>query len=389
VKPSERKNTKAKKDGKKGKKTDVNNQPNKSAKACVGHEKNAMDTDQNAAAAKRKRTLKPLRSATIVARGTLGPAAAPLAKRKPKTYVPGGKKRKGDDATKRHGNVDVDAAKGTKSQSLDQDPWSSQHVEEETRRLRRFRARLAKKKKAAVDVDAPGCAFNPEYEAHQDALGQAVSEIMVKEYQKELKPVRPVAFLKPEEMERQLLEEGMMHSETDESSGGEDGEQDTEQPKVDSRKAEKKTRAEINRKRRHKQRLREEEEKSMAKRLKAAMRNIKKVKEEVELDLEEKERRRIRTQIAREERRKRVPARLGKVKYVPEPTQVLLTEEVSGSLRRTRGVPTLLRDRFKSLQRRELIEPRKKQPRQRIRRKVVERGSRGEAAREAAGVPSW
>lgn len=88
-----------------------------------------------------------------------------------------------------------------------------------------------------------------------------------------------------------------------------------------------------------------------------------------------------------------MPARLGKVKYVPEPTHVLLSEEVSGSLRKTRGVSTLLRDRFKSLQRRELIEPRKKQPKKRIKRKVVERGSRGEAAREAAreaaGIPSW
>ena len=35
-----------------------------------------------------------------------------------------------------------------------------------------------------------------------------------------------------------------------------------------------------------------------------------------------------------------------------------LSEEVTGSLRRLAPVPTLLRDRYKSLQRRELVEPR-------------------------------
>lgn len=352
----------------------------------------ATEAKPSSAAIHRKRTLKPLRSATIVARGTTGPVAAPVTKRKPKKHARTTNQTKRVVATKmgKPGNVDV--SEGTTSNTKSQDPWSVTKAEQETRRLKRFRARIAKKKAAAVDVEGPGCAVNPEYEAHQDALGQAVSEIMVKEYQKELKPVRPVAFVKKDEMERQLLEEDAVDPESDESFETEAEEEDTEQPTASKRQGEKKTRAEINRIRRHKHRLREEEEKVAAKRLKAAMHNIKRVKEEVDLDLEEKERRRIRNQIAREERRKRMPARLGKVKYVPEPTHVLLSEEISGSLRKTRGVSTLLRDRFKSLQRRELIEPRKKQPKQRIKRKVVERGSRGEAAREAAreaaGSPS-
>jgi nucleolar protein 53 len=52
------------------------------------------------------------------------------------------------------------------------------------------------------------------------------------------------------------------------------------------------------------------------------------------------------------------PSRLGKRRYIPEPIAVQLTEEVTGSLRRLVSVPTLVRDRYKSLQRRELIEPR-------------------------------
>jgi nucleolar protein 53 len=43
---------------------------------------------------------------------------------------------------------------------------------------------------------------------------------------------------------------------------------------------------------------------------------------------------------------------------VAEPIAVQLSEEVTGSLRQLAPVPTLLRDRYKSLQRRELVEPR-------------------------------
>ena len=46
--------------------------------------------------------------------------------------------------------------------------------------------------------------------------------------------------------------------------------------------------------------------------------------------------------------------------FEPEPAPVLLTEEVTGSYRQLAGCHTLLRDRLKSLQRRELVEPRKK-----------------------------
>ena len=53
------------------------------------------------------------------------------------------------------------------------------------------------------------------------------------------------------------------------------------------------------------------------------------------------------------------PARLGKHWHQPEPSTVLLKEEVTGSLRKLAGAGSLLRDRLKSLERRELVEPRK------------------------------
>lgn len=51
--------------------------------------------------------------------------------------------------------------------------------------------------------------------------------------------------------------------------------------------------------------------------------------------------------------------RLGKMRYEPGPTAVLTTDEVTGSLRQLKACPLLAADRFKSLQRRGIIEPRK------------------------------
>ena len=98
----------------------------------------------------------------------------------------------------------------------------------------------------------------------------------------------------------------------------------------------------------------------MAKRQRRDLSNLKqlnaslKAKEAEEADKQERRR------VAREERKLEAPSRLGKHLYQPEPAPVLLTEEVTGSYRQLAGCHTLLRDRLKSLQRRELVEPRKK-----------------------------
>ncbi|KAK4835842.1 hypothetical protein QYF36_015206 [Acer negundo] len=48
----------------------------------------------------------------------------------------------------------------------------------------------------AVEVEAPGCSFNPAFESHQESLAQAVAEEMQKVYQKELGP-EPIPFTVP------------------------------------------------------------------------------------------------------------------------------------------------------------------------------------------------
>mmetsp|Transcript_23107 Transcript_23107/g.72083 ORF Transcript_23107/g.72083 Transcript_23107/m.72083 type:complete len:106 (+) Transcript_23107:322-639(+) len=78
------------------------------------------------------------------------------------------------------------------------------------------------------------------------------------------------------------------------------------------------------------------------------------------------------------------PRRLGKRRYIAPAVQVLLSEELVGgaSLRKLKACPTVARDRYKSLQRRELVEPRQLAPRHTFKRKEFERGSKGVRERE-------
>jgi hypothetical protein len=47
---------------------------------------------------------------------------------------------------------------------------------------------------AAVEIDMPGCSFNPEYEAHQDALAVAVARKYKQQLKEELAPKAPSLF---------------------------------------------------------------------------------------------------------------------------------------------------------------------------------------------------
>ena len=63
-------------------------------------------------------------------------------------------------------------------------------------------------------------------------------------------------------------------------------------------------------------------------------------------------------QIRKLEKQAEGPPRLGKTPFAHEPVHVLLSEELNGSLRSLKATSMLARDRFKSLQKRGLLEPR-------------------------------
>ncbi|CAN1255209.1 Ribosome biogenesis protein NOP53 [Linum perenne] len=165
----------------------------------------------------------------------------------------------------------------------------------------------------AVEVEPPGCSYNPSFEAHQDSLAQAVAEEMQKVYKNELGPQPVPLTVEGEaigEEERYFLE---VDKEDDEAI------EETEDTA---------------------------EEKSLPE-----------IINEIAKEDEEKQNRHTRRVVAKQERLKKRPPRLGKHKFVPAPTQVLLSEEITGSLRKLKGCCTLATDRFKSLEKRGLIPP--------------------------------
>lgn len=52
------------------------------------------------------------------------------------------------------------------------------------------------------------------------------------------------------------------------------------------------------------------------------------------------------------------PPKLGRHKFVPLPVQVMASDDVSGSLRKLKTTPVVVKDRFKSFQKRGIIQVR-------------------------------
>ncbi|WOL16477.1 hypothetical protein Cni_G25264 [Canna indica] len=230
-------------------------------------------------------------------------------------------------------------------------------------------ARGKKKQKTslipAVEVEPPGCSFNPPFEAHQDSLAQAVADEMQKIYKKELDP-QPVPVTVPGEL---VAEEDKFFLEADvdiESDAEEEMDNAGDEPNgIRKSKTKRVTRVEQNRRARRKEQLKAEQESKKMENLSKEIDSLPDIISEIAKEDEEKHRKHMRRIVSRQERLKSAPPRLGKHKFEPAPVQVLLTEEISGSLRKLKGCCTLARDRFKSLEKRGLLVPRGKGSRKR------------------------
>ncbi|KAH9767355.1 Ribosome biogenesis protein NOP53 [Citrus sinensis] len=209
----------------------------------------------------------------------------------------------------------------------------------------------------AVEVEASGCSYNPTFESHQESLAQAVAEEMQKVYRKELGP-EPVPITVPGEV---INDEDRYFLEVDNGSDDENVENLSENQDTGnenrSRKTKKVTRVELNKRERHKELHRKEAEAKKREELSKQIDSLPNIIEEITKEDEEKQKRHIRRVVAMQERLKVRPPRLGKHKFEPAPTQVLLSEEITGSLRKLKGCCTLVKDRFKSLEKRGLIVP--------------------------------
>uniref|UniRef100_A0A0E0DLV3 Ribosome biogenesis protein NOP53 n=1 Tax=Oryza meridionalis TaxID=40149 RepID=A0A0E0DLV3_9ORYZ len=167
----------------------------------------------------------------------------------------------------------------------------------------------------AVEVEAPGCSFNPPFEAHQDSLAQAVADEMRKIYTKELGP-KPVPLIVPGEA---ITEEDKFFLDADD--GDEAVEEGDEYQAGDALAAQRKTktkrvtRVELNKRARRKERLRAEAEAKKMENLSKEIDSLPDIINEIAKEDEEKEKRHIRRTVAKQERLKSAPPRLGRHKY--------------------------------------------------------------------------
>ncbi|XP_048017352.1 ribosome biogenesis protein NOP53 [Megalobrama amblycephala] len=211
----------------------------------------------------------------------------------------------------------------------------------------------------AIEVVAPGASYNPDFFSHQDLLREA-HEVEVKKLKAEERLKRQLAVNEDiatkesnfKEQVEGLIEEG--DSEPEEPEG--DAEDTVTGPTATQ---EKKTERE--RKKEKAQRIKELQTK--AERQKVDKQQQLFQLRSIRSDLKKQEQRTKMRQAqrkAKQEAQKSTPRRLGRLKFQAPDLDIQLSDELAGSLRSLKPEGSILKDRFKSLQKRNLIEPRER-----------------------------
>ncbi|XP_030264482.1 ribosome biogenesis protein NOP53 [Sparus aurata] len=241
------------------------------------------------------------------------------------------------------------------------DPW---YLQQTRKSLVKRPERLNEKPSVlpAVEVIAPGGSYNPDFFSHQ-ALLQEAHEVEVKKQKDENKIERQLAVNR----EDTATEETILQEQVEGLVEEEENEEETAAPKGEEEDvavgaitlAAKKTERQRKRERaikiKEQQRLANKQQTDHRQQL-FQLRSIKaSIKQQ-----DQKTKTRQRQRKDNQEAQKAQPRRLGKLKFQPQDMEVQLSDELAGSLRRLKPEGSVLKDRFKSLQKRNLIEPRER-----------------------------
>ena len=214
---------------------------------------------------------------------------------------------------------------------------------------------------SAVDIDVAGSSYNPPEDARQDVVAKEVGRIISTTLRMHFDPGRAPVPGK----ETEICPNGELHCvhHYSEEEGGDVNEGckkmiQAKNPEVT--RVGKLSKAQKNKQTRRKKQQADEETNKRAKRQRRDLSSLNELALQINKEEEVKRERLARRKVTRQERIFKAPSRLGKYTYQSEPAPVLLTEELTGSLRTVAGTHTLIRERLKSLQRRALVEPRKK-----------------------------
>lgn len=224
-----------------------------------------------------------------------------------------------------------------------------------------------------VEVPVAGTSYNPDYDDHQTLLGtaHAIELAKCKKQSKLNKQVRMVSVKQMKENARQYLVE-MSEGLNRATNRKEESTKEEPNPScladklkvcpvsADDKKTNKERNRIINDKKLLRQRKLEKEEK---KKLQDVYR-IKTLTKEIK-DTKLKSEKQIKKRQTIFEAKRRQPKRVGKYKFEVPNMEVQLSNELTGSMRNFKPEGSLLQDRFKSMQKRNLIEPRKLVPKHR------------------------
>ncbi|XP_031983061.1 ribosome biogenesis protein NOP53 isoform X1 [Corvus moneduloides] len=252
-----------------------------------------------------------------------------------------------------------------------QDPWYLQ----QTKKMRVQRpARLQAKPSPLppVEVIGQGGSYNPPFQEHQDLLLRAL-EVETRRTREEEKVERRLKVTEEPPSEEAVLREqlqGLLEEEEEEEEEEQEENRDPprkrEQP---GRKTEKQRRKEKEQREKAAGRARS---RLASQRLQGLFRLRSLRRALLQRDSELRRRRLLRER--RRLQRETAPRRLGRLRYEDPGPEVQLSEELPESLRSLRPEGNVLRDRFKSLQRRNMIEPRERAKfKRRYRVKYVEK----------------
>lgn len=232
----------------------------------------------------------------------------------------------------------------------------------------------------AVEICVPGASYNPTYEEHQLLLQTAhdVESRKVKEIEKVNRQVRFLTSEEAanlptwtEEMSQGLFAEDDKDMDEAEKSNGEyEG-----APAAAVRAVDRKTKQQ-----RRKEKENQEEQRRLEAEKKDKLRQneifrLKTLKKEIKMAEQEAEDRKKKKQEMIKSSAKK-PKRLGKHQYESPNIEVQLSAELTGNLRTVKQEGNLFEDRFKSLQRRNIIEARQPvKPHRKYKQKTYKRKS--------------
>ncbi|XP_063061930.1 ribosome biogenesis protein NOP53 [Engraulis encrasicolus] len=215
----------------------------------------------------------------------------------------------------------------------------------------------------AIEIIAPGGSYNPDFFSHQALLGEA-HEVEVKKLKAEERVEKRLAVnrldIATEETTFKEQVQGLLDDDDEEEDAeGEEHAGDDDGGVVPSAHHEKKTERE---RRKEKAEKLKEQQKSAEREATSKRQQLFKLRS-IQSELKAREQRtRLRQSLrkARQLARKTTPHRLGQLKFKTPDLELQLSDELAGSLRRLKPEGSVVMDRFKSFQKRNMIEPRER-----------------------------